>query len=62
MKTTKEKVRFYIDLINRCQPTQITLYQANGTNYIKKLGDCETVFVGTLKECYNFLVGVYRMF
>ena len=62
MKTRKENVRFYIDLVNGCQSTQITLYSANGTNYIKKLGDGETIFIGTLKECYNFLLGVYRMF
>ena len=61
MKTTLANVNYYLDLVNRLQRKPVKLYRANGTNYIKDLSN-ETIFSGTLSECYYFLLGVSRMF
>jgi len=60
MKTTKESINFYLELIDNGSNT-IYLQQENGTNNIKTTNGNQLIFSGTKKEVYNFLVGVYRI-
>jgi hypothetical protein len=57
----KENLNNYIAFINNLKKVD-TLYlqQANGTNYIKDSNN-ETVFCGTIRECYFFALGLSRL-
>jgi hypothetical protein len=57
----KEYLNSYIALINDLKKVD-TLYvqRANGTNYIKDSNN-ETVFCGTIRECYFFALGLIRL-
>jgi len=61
MKATIENVQFYIDLLNAQGNIQIELYRANETNYIVSKIGRETIFNGSLSECYYFLVGAQKL-
>ena len=60
MKTTKESIKFYLEMIDNGSNT-IYLQQENGCSNIKTTNGNELIFSGTKKEVYNFLVGVYRI-
>jgi len=60
MKTTKESINFYLELIDNGSNT-IYVRQENGCNNVKTINGNELIFSGTKKEVYNFLVGVYRI-
>ena len=61
MKTTIENVQYYIDLLNAQGSMEIELHRSNGTNYIVSKIGRETIFNGSLSECYYFLVGAQKL-
>ena len=61
MKATIENLQFYVDLLNAQGSVKIKLYRANGTNYLNRVLDNETIFNGTINECYYFLLGAQKL-
>ena len=58
MKTTNEGLKLYLNLVNKHLTRKIKLYEAYGNTYIKKESGNDTVFCGTKKQVYDFLVGL----
>ena len=61
MKTTNENLKFYLNLVNKHLAKKIKLYEAYGNTYIKTESGNDTVFCGTKKQVYDFLVGLERV-
>ncbi len=61
MKTTNENLKFYLNLVNKSLTRKIKLYDAYGNTYIKTESGNDTVFFGTKKQVYDFLVGLERV-
>jgi len=61
MKTTNENLKFYLNLVNQHLAKKIKLYEAYGNVYVKKEIGNDTVFCGTKKQVYDFLVGLERV-
>ena len=61
MKTTIENVQFYLDLLNKQGTVKLYLRRGNGTNYIAKKQGNESIYNGTLTDCYYFLVGAQKL-
>ena len=60
-KIKLENLEFYLALVNRMQPTELWLNRSNGTNYLCKKKGNESIFNGTITECYYFLLGISRL-
>jgi hypothetical protein len=56
-----KRTNFYLNLVNNHLSKKIKLFYAYGQMYVKtELGN-ETLFCGTEKQVYDYLVGVERL-
>lgn len=56
-----KRTNFYLNLVNSHLTKKIKLYYAYGETYVKTESGNETLFCGTEKQVYYYLVGVERL-